>query len=141
MRFTMPTMSGVPQVEGSPIALVPNAPVTTVPTSPPKTTVVSSNAFKGIQILNPRQLLPITYIPASLPAGAILSPQIISTTARLPILASPTMLGVNQPMGMAGQQVIALNQLQTGDATTAGFQMFSIQLPKKFESTSTDGNS
>ena len=151
MGFTMPAVAPVAPVEGSPIALMQNA-LTTMTTTVPssleadKTTVATpttaarpvvaaTNTFK---ILNPRQLLPITYLPTSLAAsGAILSPQIISTATRLPILASPTaMLGVNPQLGAVAPQVIALNQLPTGDAAaTAGVQMITIQLPQKLPAT------
>ncbi|XP_064393758.1 homeobox protein ceh-17-like [Halichondria panicea] len=77
----------------------------------------------------PTTVLPITYIPSSLSsAGSIISPQILTSAARLPILT-----GNNQLVGMSSggmPQFIAINQF--GRSGTAGgtqnFPMF-IQIP------------
>jgi len=74
-------------------------------------------------------MLPITYISTTLPSGTVLTPQILSTATRLPILASPVM-GLNPQMATGGiQQVIALNQLPSSPRSTA-IPMISVQVPK-----------
>lgn len=90
----------------------------------------------SIQLVNPQSfgalLSPITYIPATLPTGAMLSPQIISTaTTRVPLLTSLTspILGLSPQLGGVMPQVIALNQLPTSGAAT-GIPMISFQVPK-----------
>lgn len=91
----------------------------------------------SIQLVNPQSfgalLSPITYIPATLPTGAMLSPQIISTaTTRVPLLTSLTspILGLSPQLGGVMPQVIALNQLPTSGAAATGIPMISFQVPK-----------
>ena len=77
----------------------------------------------------PTTVLPITYIPSTLSsAGSIISPQILSSAARLPILTGNNQLVSMSSGGMP--QFIAINQF--GRSGTAGgtqtFPMF-IQIP------------
>lgn len=86
----------------------------------------------SIQLLNSSSIPTIlTYIPANLPAGAILSPQfmnISTATTRLPLIAQQ-IVGLNPQLGGGIPQIIALPASGGGAAATA-IPMINIQVPK-----------
>ena len=99
---------------------------------PAKTISLVQPAAPNIQLIGAQSwpaMLPITYISTTLPSGTVLTPQILSTATRLPILASPVM-GLNPQLATGGiQQVIALNQLPSSPRSSA-IPMISVQVPK-----------
>lgn len=104
--------------------------VVAVPTS-------TGQGAAGVQVIQggtgwPSIMSPITYVPASLPAGtAILSPQILSTAtaARMPILTTPV-IGLS-PGGVP--QLFTLSQ--GGTTTPSTLPMIRVAIPQMTSST------
>lgn len=92
----------------------------------------TGGAAGGVQVIQggtgwPSIVSPITYVPASLPAGAaILSPQILSTAtaARMPILTTPV-IGLS-PGGVP--QLFTLGQ--GGTTTPSTLPMIRVAIPQ-----------
>ena len=107
----------------------------TVLTVPTTATAQGCVATTGIQVIGqggatgwPSILSPITYIPTSLPGGAaaILSPQLLSTATRMPILTTPV-IGLSP--GGAVPQLFTLGQAGAA-ATPSAVPMIRVAIPQ-----------
>ena len=115
----------------------------------PLTSTVIGSAGGNIQLIAPAggaqswptTVLPITYIPNS--GGAVITPQILTSAARLPILTSGTQLVGVSPSGVP--QLIAISQFPTGatsGATPAAQTIpMLIQIPSTTQSSPTSKES
>lgn len=94
----------------------------------------------GAQSWPTTAVLPITYIPNS--GGAVITPQILTSPARLPILTGGTQIVGVSPGGVP--QLIAINQFPTGGtsgATAAQTIPMLIQIPSTAQSSPTSKES
>lgn len=154
----MPQNSDITVAFTVPVSTVPISHVASTPVTTP-TTFTSSNqnsdiksqvavvavpttngqGATGVQVLQggaawPSIVSPITYVPASLPAGAaILSPQILSTAtaARMPILTTPV-IGLN-PGAMP--QLFTLQGQGSTTTPSSTLPMIRVAIPQMTSST------
>ena len=133
---TTSTTEAKPEVSPTAIVAVPAA------TSQQQAVTAANIQILGRQGGWPSVLSPITYIPTSLPTGgtALLSPQILSTatTARMPIITTPTIFGLSP--GSSIPQFFALNQ---GAITSAsgGISMIRLAIPQAQSTSKPDDSS